>query len=133
MQKINLACTKSGPYEFYGEKIATAISNVVNNRWHEISVFGDSEGKYVLSVSYRTKEENEVGADFVEVFDRLFSLDAKLNMEESSYIPIIPDKNEEFIRRTYIPLKASFSAACSKLSKDLSHMIKAEVSKELNK
>lgn len=131
MQKITLASNGKDVYEFYGEKIADAISSVVNNRWHEISVYRASNNKYVLAVSYRTTENNETNIDFVEVFDRLFSLDAKLKTDAREYFPIILGKDEEFASKTCIPLETSFSAAWSNLSLNIRHLIKAELTDEI--
>lgn len=127
MMKISLPRTDNGLFEFTGEKIACIISKAVDNRWHGISVYSDSEHKYILAVSYHTEKNNENNADFVEVFDKLFSLDATLKAYARKYMPVIHGKDEECVRKTLIPLETSFSAAWSKLSRELKPLIKAEL------
>lgn len=131
MQKITLPRSGNEDYEFYGEKIADTISSIVTNRWHEISVYRASDKKYVLAVSYHSTENNETKIYFTEVFDSLFSLDAKLKTDAREYFPIIWGRDEEFVRKTRIPLEASFNAAWAKIATELKPLISNEVAKEL--
>lgn len=131
MKKIALPCTKTGSYEFVGQIITGTISNKVTNRWHEISVYVGTDNNYVLAVSYKTQVVNESDLHFVDVFDKLFALDATLMSEARNYLPIIPDKDDKFVREIYIPLETSFQAACSKISKNLNPFIKAEVKNDI--
>ncbi len=131
MQKISLQRSGKDEYVFHGDKIADITSEVVNSRWHEMSVYIASGNKYVLAISYHSLVEYEENFHSVEDFEKLFSLDAKLKTDAREYFPVFTEKDEEFIRKTCIPLEASFSAACSKLSKNLSQSIKNEINNEI--
>jgi hypothetical protein len=131
MQKMNLFSDKTGDFEFDGHKVASVSSSPVDNRWHELTIFCDVSGRYILLISYHTNNPNEKEASYIEVSDKMFSLLAMLGQDAQKYTPEIKDENKEFIRKVLIPLGASFSAACSKLTSDVKGFTQAEVTEEI--
>jgi hypothetical protein len=71
--KMTAQRTGQRPLSFVGESLASASSQhhagKERNRWHEITVWETSAGKFVVGVSYHTQWEGESNYDDGVVFD----------------------------------------------------------------
>lgn len=71
MAKVKLLRTGNAPLEFEGEKIAGVsgqrFRGKQRNRWHELALYRLADGRFVLSLRYRTQWEGEAEADEAHV------------------------------------------------------------------
>lgn len=70
MEKIRLSRTALPELEFQGEQVIRLAGEdadgSTDGRWHDVAVYRADDGEWVVSIGYRTRQENETPDDFVE-------------------------------------------------------------------
>lgn len=66
-EEITLSRTGDAPLSFRGHRIASSdgerLGGKERNRWHEITVYRTTRGRYVVHVAYRTRWQGELDRD----------------------------------------------------------------------